>query len=182
MSSRVHGGLNIIMRSALRITEARELAADPEAELAELVGIYRQRGVPEPLAQQVARALHDADPLRAHLRDELGHSDITAARPLQAATASAASFFIGGLLPLVGLLAPTATPPAVADRGRHPDGLAGTGILGARIAGTQGLRLSKATARRIPDVCGVFSESWSRGTTRTDGSCIGDSFLFKTDT
>jgi hypothetical protein len=44
------------------------------------------------------------------------------------------------------------------------------------------LRLSKATARRIPDVCGVFSESWSRGTTRTDGSCIGDSFLFKTDT
>jgi VIT1/CCC1 family predicted Fe2+/Mn2+ transporter len=89
MSSRVHGGLNIMMRSALRITEARELAADQEAELAELVGIYRQGGVPEPLAQQVARALHDADPLGAHLRDELGHSDITAARPLQAATASA---------------------------------------------------------------------------------------------
>jgi hypothetical protein len=44
------------------------------------------------------------------------------------------------------------------------------------------LRLSKATARRIPDVCGVFSESWSRGTTRTEGSCIGDSFLFNTDT
>jgi vacuolar iron transporter family protein len=66
-----------------RAIEARELAANPEAELAELTGIYRQRGVPEPLAQQVAQALHDADPLGAHARDELGHSDITAARPRQ---------------------------------------------------------------------------------------------------
>jgi hypothetical protein len=45
--------------------------------------------------------------LAAHLRDELGHSEITAARPLQGAAASAASSFIGGLLPLRGLVAPT---------------------------------------------------------------------------
>jgi VIT1/CCC1 family predicted Fe2+/Mn2+ transporter len=118
-----------------RAIEARELAANPEAELAELAGIYRQRGVPEPLAQQVAQALHDADPLGAHLRDELGHSDITAARPLQAATASAASFFMGGLLPLLGLLAPTATARLWLIVAVTLIGLAGTGILGARIAG-----------------------------------------------
>jgi vacuolar iron transporter family protein len=70
------------------------------------------------------------------LRDELGHSDITAARPLQAATASAASFFIGGLLPLLGLLAPTATARLWLIVAVTLIGLAGTGILGARIAGT----------------------------------------------
>src|SRR5579875_1195697 len=88
-----------------RAKEERELAADPIAELSELASIYRARGVPEPLAQQVAQALHDADPLGAHLRDELGHSDLSAARPLQAAAASAASFSIGGLLPLLALFA-----------------------------------------------------------------------------
>ena len=92
-----------------RAKEQRELAANPHAELAELAGIYRDRGLPDDLANQVAQALHDADPLAAHLRDELGHSQLTAARPLQAAAASAASFLIGGLLPLLGLLAPTPT-------------------------------------------------------------------------
>ena len=92
-----------------RAKEQRELAADPHAELAELAGIYRDRGLPDDLANQVAQALHAADPLAAHLRDELGHSQLTAARPLQAAAASAASFLIGGLLPLLGLLAPTPT-------------------------------------------------------------------------
>ncbi|HME47427.1 VIT1/CCC1 transporter family protein [Mycobacterium sp.] len=119
-----------------RAKEARELAADPEAELAELAGIYRERGVPEPLAQQVAQALHDADPLGAHLRDELGHSDISAARPLQAGAASAASFFIGGLLPLLGLLASTPTARLWLIVAITLIGLAVTGILGAWIAGT----------------------------------------------
>ena len=119
-----------------RAKEERELAADPEAELAELAGIYRQRGVPEPLAQQVAQALHDADPLGAHLRDELGQSDITAARPLQAAAASAASFFIGGLLPLLGLVAPTAMARLWLIVAVTLIGLAVTGILSAWIAGT----------------------------------------------
>ena len=57
------------------------------------------------------------DPLQAHLRDELGHSDATAARPLQASVASAVSFLIGGLVPFLGLLAPTARHPAGAHRG-----------------------------------------------------------------
>jgi len=129
-----------------RAIEAREHAANPHAELAELAGIYRQRGVPEPLAQQVAQALHDADPLGAHLRDELGHSDITAARPIQAAIASAASFFMGGLLPLLGLLAPTAISRLWLIVAVTLIGLVGTGILGAMVAGT---RLARPALRVV---------------------------------
>ncbi|HZE15132.1 MAG TPA: VIT1/CCC1 transporter family protein [Mycobacterium sp.] len=69
--------------------------------------IYRERGLADDLADQVAQALHAADPLQAHVRDELGHSEITAARPVQAAATSAASFLVGGLVPLLGLLAPS---------------------------------------------------------------------------
>ena len=119
-----------------RAKEQRELTADPEAELAELAGIYRDRGLPDDLADQVAQALHDADPLGAHLRDELGHSEITAARPVQAAAASAASFLIGGLLPLLGLDAPTPTTKLWLIVAVTLVGLAVAGILGAWIAGT----------------------------------------------
>ena len=119
-----------------RAKEQRELAANPHAELAELAGIYRDRGLPDDLANQVAQALHDADPLAAHLRDELGHSQLTAARPLQAAAASAASFLIGGLLPLLGLLAPTPTSKLWLIVAVTLLGLAVAGILGALIAGT----------------------------------------------
>ena len=119
-----------------RAKEQRELATNPQAELAELAGIYRDRGLPDDLAHQVAQALHDADPLGAHLRDELGHSEITAARPLQAAAASAASFLIGGLLPLLGLVAPTPTTKLWLIVAVTLAGLAVAGILGAWIAGT----------------------------------------------
>ena len=119
-----------------RAKEQRELATNPQAELAELAGIYRDRGLPDDLADQVAQALHDADPLGAHLRDELGHSEITAARPVQAAAASAASFLIGGLLPLLGLVAPTPTTKLWLIVAVTLVGLAVAGILGAWIAGT----------------------------------------------
>lgn len=118
-----------------RAKEAHELAANPEAELAELASIYRRRGVPGPLSQQIAEALHEADPLGAHLRDELGHSDISAARPLQAGAASAASFFVGGLSPLLGMLGSTAPARLWLIAAVTIVGLAITGLLGARIAG-----------------------------------------------
>jgi VIT1/CCC1 family predicted Fe2+/Mn2+ transporter len=57
-----------------------------------MVAPWESRGVPAELARQVADALHDNDPLQAHMRDELGHSDTSAARPLQASVASAISF------------------------------------------------------------------------------------------
>lgn len=87
--------------------ETAELATMPEAELAELAAIYRARGLSPELAREVARELTAKDALGAHLRDELGITEVTTARPLQAALASAASFALGGLPPiLIALLAP----------------------------------------------------------------------------
>ncbi len=89
--------------------ERRELATDPEAEHEELTGIYMKRGLTRDLATQVARQLASHDALGAHARDELGLTEETAARPLQAALASAGTFSVGALLPvLIALLAPEA--------------------------------------------------------------------------
>jgi VIT1/CCC1 family predicted Fe2+/Mn2+ transporter len=84
--------------------ERAELATQPEAEHAELTAIYTSRGLEPALAAQVATQLMAHDALGAHARDELGLSEITLARPLQAALASAASFAAGAALPLVVVL------------------------------------------------------------------------------
>lgn len=102
-----------------RAKEAEELAVDPDGEHRELVAIYRARGLDDALAEQVATQLGTHDALGAHLRDELGLSDAVAARPVQAALASAGSFFAGGAAPMLTvLLAPGGTlawsVPAVA--------------------------------------------------------------------
>lgn len=81
--------------------ERGELATDPEGELQELEGIYRDRGLEPELAQRVAHQLTAAGALTAHARDELGLLDMHAARPVQAALASAATFAVGAALPLV---------------------------------------------------------------------------------
>ena len=81
--------------------ESKELASDPEAELAELTTIYVKRGLDEKLAAKVATQLTAHDALAAHGRDELGISDTLAARPLQAASASAGTFAAGALLPIL---------------------------------------------------------------------------------
>jgi VIT1/CCC1 family predicted Fe2+/Mn2+ transporter len=80
--------------------ERVELAQDPLGERRELAGIYLARGLDAALADQVATQLMAHDALGAHARDELGLSDTTAARPLQAAVASAASFSVGAALPI----------------------------------------------------------------------------------
>lgn len=87
--------------AADRGREGRELAADPEAERAELAGIYVKRGLTPELAQAVADQLTAHDALEAHLRDELGYTESSRARPLQAALASAASFALGAAPPLL---------------------------------------------------------------------------------
>ena len=81
--------------------EAKELQEMPELEERELAKIYVRRGLKPQTAAEVARQLHEHDALAAHARDELGINEFTAARPLQAAGASALSFIIGGLLPLL---------------------------------------------------------------------------------
>jgi VIT1/CCC1 family predicted Fe2+/Mn2+ transporter len=88
--------------------ESRELAAGPEHEHAELTEIYVKRGLDAALASNVATQLMQHDALGAHARDELGISDNLAARPVQAALASAGTFAVGAALPLlVVLLFPT---------------------------------------------------------------------------
>ncbi|HEX4952034.1 MAG TPA: VIT family protein [Thermoanaerobaculia bacterium] len=81
--------------------ERQELATLPEAEHAELTGIYVARGLTPELAAQVADQLTAHDALGAHARDELGLFEATRARPIQAALSSAAAFAVGAALPLL---------------------------------------------------------------------------------
>ena len=81
--------------------ERKELAEGPEQEHAELAAIYVKRGLDVALASDVATQLMRHDALGAHARDELGISDSLAARPVQAALASAGMFSVGAVLPLL---------------------------------------------------------------------------------
>lgn len=90
--------------------ERGELAADPSGEEDELTGIYVDRGLDPVLARTVAKQLTARDPLRAHMRDELGLSEGYQARPLQAALASAGTFAAGAILPV---LTAAVAPPAL---------------------------------------------------------------------
>ncbi|MBV9962873.1 MAG: VIT family protein [Parafilimonas sp.] len=81
--------------------EKKELELMPELELEELTKIYEKRGLKTELAKEVAIQLTRYDALATHARDELGINEITQAKPFQAAFASACSFIIGGLLPLI---------------------------------------------------------------------------------
>lgn len=81
--------------------EAQELAEMPEEELQALALIYEQRGLKKETAMQVAVELTEKDALAAHVRDELGITEISQAHPTQAALASGASFIVGGVLPLI---------------------------------------------------------------------------------
>src|SRR6187455_625709 len=84
--------------------ERHELATQPEAEEDELTGIYVRRGLEPALARTVARQLAASGALAAHARDELGLTEELAARPLQAALASAATFGIGAAVPILAVL------------------------------------------------------------------------------
>lgn len=87
--------------------ERGELATQPAFEREELAGIYVARGVERELALKVADQLMAKDALGAHARDELGISEITSARPIQAAITSALTFAVGAALPLAAaMLAP----------------------------------------------------------------------------
>jgi VIT1/CCC1 family predicted Fe2+/Mn2+ transporter len=81
--------------------EKQELIDMPEAELQELAKIYESRGLDKDLAMQVAVQLTNHNALEAHARDELGINEFTKANPFQAAMASAVSFIVGGMLPLL---------------------------------------------------------------------------------
>jgi VIT1/CCC1 family predicted Fe2+/Mn2+ transporter len=115
--------------------ERAELKRDPVSEQRELAGIYVGRGLDPALADQVAGELMAHDALGAHARDELGHSDATAARPTQAALASAASFAVGAALPIavIALVSPVHLIPWVSLSALAF--LAGLVALSARVGG-----------------------------------------------
>jgi len=124
--------------------EKRELAADEPAEREELTQIYVARGLDKELAIQVAGQLMAHDALGAHARDELGMSEANRARPLQAALASAASFAVGALLPvLLVSLAPRTHLIAVVS----VSSLLFLAVLGGLAARTGGADLLRGTLR-----------------------------------
>jgi VIT1/CCC1 family predicted Fe2+/Mn2+ transporter len=84
--------------------ERQELVANPSGELEELTGIYVERGLSRDLARLVAEQLTLHDALGAHARDELGITDALRARPIQASLASAGSFCLGALCPVLMIL------------------------------------------------------------------------------
>ncbi len=120
--------------------ERGELATQPEAEHRELTGIYQQRGLTPELAAEVATQLMAHDALGAHARDELGLSELTLARPLQAALASAGSFAAGAALPLLVVLLLPVGVVVPATIGASLVLLAALGALAARLGGARPLR------------------------------------------
>ena len=83
--------------------EKWELEHTPEIELAELAGIYRKKGLPQALANEVAVELTKHDALKTHLAEELGIHEATRARPVQASVGSAGSFAVGAAIPLAAV-------------------------------------------------------------------------------
>ncbi len=124
--------------------ERKELAADPENELAELATIYQGRGLDAELAGKVALQLTAHDALATHARDELGISESLAARPVQAALASAGTFSVGALLPLLVVLA---VPAAALMWGIAISSLLFLALLGSLSARAGGAPVLKAAAR-----------------------------------
>ena len=120
--------------------ERKELSENPAFELDELAEIYVKRGVDQTLARQVAQQLMAKDALTAHAHDELGISEITTARPVQAALTSAVTFSIGAAMPLlmvivspVNLLVPIVSAASLGF-------LALLGAIGGRAGGANVLR------------------------------------------
>ena len=124
--------------------EQAELATQPDFERAELAQIYIDRGVSPDLARQVADQLMARDALAAHARDELGLSEVTSARPIEAALTSAATFAAGAALPLLLVLL---LPEPLLVAGVAAASLVFLALLGAVGARAGGANVVRATLR-----------------------------------
>jgi len=124
--------------------EEAALRDQPEEELAELAAIYVERGLDPALAHEVAVQLTAHDALGAHARDEIGISEVIAARPVQAALASAATFSVGAAVPLI---AAVLTPLNVAIPVVTGTSLVSLAVLGALSAQAGGAPVGRAVAR-----------------------------------
>lgn len=144
--------------------EKRELKNNPKFELEELTQIYVSRGLNYDLAKEVATKLMSYDALAAHARDELGISEITTAKPLQAALASAASFTCGALVPLLITLVSPTSLITISVIGASLLSLAVLGALGAKMGG---VKIVKPTLRVL------FWGAFSMGLTTLIGNLFG---------
>lgn len=124
--------------------EKQEIAQNPQAEKEELAQIYVGRGLEANLARDVAQQLMAKDAVGAHVRDELGISEITMARPIQAAMASAASFSVGAAAPLILVLV---SPPNLLLWVVSTGSLIFLAVLGAIGAKTGGAEILRPTIR-----------------------------------
>ena len=115
--------------------ERKELSNDVGGELRELAAIYVQRGLDKDLASKVAQQLMAHDAIGAHTRDELGISETTAARPIQAALTSAISFSVGAALPLLAVILAPVSALAQFVAAASLRSLAFLGAVGARTGG-----------------------------------------------
>lgn len=120
--------------------EAEALEDNPDGELAELAAIYRERGLDAELARQVSVALTEHDALEAHARDELGFTEPLRARPVQAAVASALSFVVGGIIPMVAAVATPAAQASITISIASLIGLMLLGFLSAKAGGASPMR------------------------------------------
>ncbi len=144
--------------------EAHELASDAHAETRELATIYVKRGLDRVLATQVAVQLMAHDALGAHARDELGITEISTAKPVQAALASAMSFAAGAIVPLLTVLV---TPPAWLIPVEVAVTLVLLAVLGAIGARAGGAPIGRAAIRV------VFWGSLAMGVTAGIGKLVG---------
>ncbi|NGQ92673.1 VIT family protein [Rhodobacter sp. HX-7-19] len=124
--------------------EKQALIDTPEAEERELASIYESRGLSPQTAALVARELTERDALAAHVRDELGLSEVHSANPLQAAFASGLTFTVAAAVPMLAAALAPADQIISAVVGATLVSLAGLGALGAQAGGAPKLR---ATAR-----------------------------------
>jgi vacuolar iron transporter family protein len=147
--------------------ERKELRENPAFELDELAEIYVQRGVDKVLARQVAQQLMAKDALTAHARDELGISEITTARPVQAALTSAATFAVGAAMPLLMVVVSPASALVMMLSAASLGFLALLGAIGARVGGANVLR---ATARVT--FWGAFAMALTAGIGKLFGTVI----------
>ncbi len=126
------------------LKETRELKEDWDFETEELTQIYMQRGLEPDLAREVAVQLMKKDALGAHARDELGITDLSTPKPVQAAWASAAAFTVGAALPIITTLL---SPPEALVPVMFVAALFYLAVLGSIGAKTGGANMIKATIR-----------------------------------
>lgn len=144
--------------------ERKELAVQPEFELAELTQIYVERGVAPALARQVAEQLMAKDALGTHAREELGITEVTTARPVEAALTSAATFAAGAALPIVTATLAPAEHLLATVTATSLIFLAALGALGARAGGAAILR---------PTIRVAFWGAFAMGLTAAVGALVG---------